>query len=64
MDAQRNPERGIATEYTVEEKDTIPEIERKLGISWQEIYENNRECMPDPQTIRPGLKLMLPRKEA
>ncbi len=64
MEAQNSNPRGIMTEYTVEEKDTIPELERKLGISWQEIYENNKECIPDPDTIKPGLKLMLPRKEA
>ena len=52
----------ITSEYTIEERDTINTIEEKLGLSWQEIAEANKDVMQDPNILQPGTKLKLPKK--
>ena len=52
----------ITSEYTIEERDTINTIEEKLGLSWQEIAEANKDVMQDPNVLQPGMKLKLPKK--
>jgi nucleoid-associated protein YgaU len=52
----------ITSEYTIEERDTINTIEEKLGLSWQEIAEANKDVMQDPNVLQPGTKLKLPKK--
>ncbi|MBD0276839.1 MAG: LysM peptidoglycan-binding domain-containing protein [Bacteroidota bacterium] len=53
----------ISSEYIVEERDTIPDIEKKLGFSWEEIREANKELIGNYDKIHSGLKLKLPNKK-
>jgi LysM repeat protein len=53
----------ILSEYTVEERDTLSEIGRKHGLSWNEIYEANKDVIKDPDMIQPGWKLKIPNKK-
>ena len=52
----------IRGEYTVEERDTIGDIEKKHGISWNEIREANHDVMGEDQDLKPGMKLKIPNK--
>src|SRR5450830_186436 len=50
--------------YTVQSGDTLSEIaRRKLGDAnrWLEIAQANRETVPDPDKIKPGQQLKIPR---
>ena len=63
--AMANETRGeapIRSEYTVEERDTIEDIEKKHGISWSEIREANRDVMGDTEDLQPGIRLKIPNK--
>ena len=54
---------GIVAEYIVEEKDTLPDIARKYGISIQEIIAANQEILKEPSDmVHPGLRIKIPRK--
>ena len=57
-----NGSTDILGEYIVEERDTIPDIEKKLGVSWDEIREANKEVIGNNVTIHSGLKLKIPNK--
>jgi hypothetical protein len=52
----------IRSEYTVEERDTIEDIEKKHGISWSEIREANRDLMGEAEELQPGMRLKIPTK--
>lgn len=52
----------IGAQYTVEERDTIPEIERKCGFPWQEILEANKDLLTDESSLQPGMRLKIPSK--
>ena len=52
----------VGSEYTVEERDTIPSLEEKLGVSWQDIYEANKDIIKDTNTLQPGTRLKIPKK--
>ncbi|HXG41850.1 MAG TPA: LysM domain-containing protein [Dehalococcoidia bacterium] len=59
------PWRGPATEVLahvyVQPGDTLWDIERRLGVDWQRLYEANGEAIgPDPGLIRPGQVLVVP----
>ena len=54
---------GIIAEYIVEEKDTLPDIARRYGVSIEEIMEANREIIREPADFaRPGLRIHIPKK--
>ena len=54
---------GVIAEYIVEEKDTLPDIARRYGVSIEEIMEANRETLKEPADFaRPGLRIWIPRK--
>jgi len=47
--------------YTIERGDTLSGIAaRHSGISWQQIYEANRDVIKDPDKIYPGQKIRIP----
>lgn len=47
--------------YTVQSGDTLSAIAQQYGISWQELYERNRDTVgPDPDRIQPGQNLVVP----
>jgi len=53
---------GRAT-YVVERGDTLINIARQVlgdGSRWREIYELNRDKLPDPNRLIPGTELRMP----
>jgi nucleoid-associated protein YgaU len=55
---------GAAEEtYTVKGGDSLSKIASRYdGVSWQEIFEANRDKLDDPDVIHPGQELRIPRK--
>jgi nucleoid-associated protein YgaU len=49
-----------ATTYTVQSGDNLSKIGQKYGVSWQQIYEANRDKINDPDKIFPGQELTIP----
>jgi len=52
-----------AIEYTVKPGDTLSEIAQHFygqATRWREIYEANRRVLPEPEALRPGMRLMIP----
>lgn len=52
---------GGAEEYTVQRGDTLSKIGARHGVSWQKIFEANRDQLSDPNKIYPGQRLRIPR---
>lgn len=51
------------TEYVVEKGDTLQKISKKFygGYSkWTKIYEANKDILPNPNKIKPGLTIRIP----
>ena len=49
--------------YTVKGGDTLSKIGQHHGVAWREIYEANRDVIgDDPDKIKPGQKLRIPKK--
>ena len=48
--------------YTVKSGDTLSKIGHHYGVSWQEIFEANKDQIKDPNKIFPGQTLRIPRK--
>ena len=49
--------------YTVKSGDSLSKIASRYdGVSWQEIFEANRDKLDDPDLIQPGQELRIPRK--
>ena len=63
MENETGGDAPIRSEYTVEERDTIEDIEKKHGISWSEIREANRDIMGDAEELQPGMRLKIPTKD-
>ena len=54
---------GAATEYEVQSGDSLSKIAQNYnGISWQDIFEANKDQISDPDKIFPGQKLRIPTK--
>lgn len=49
-------------EYEVVRGDNLSKIGKRFGLSWQEIYEVNKQLIKDPDLIQPGWKLKIPHK--
>lgn len=47
------------TTYTVKQGDTLWWIAVKNGISWQKLYEDNKNVITDPNKIYPGMVLTI-----
>jgi nucleoid-associated protein YgaU len=50
--------------YTVKPGDSLSKIGHHFGVSWQEIFEANKDQIKDPDKIFPGQTLRIPRKQA
>jgi nucleoid-associated protein YgaU len=48
--------------YEVKSGDTLSRIGQHHGVSWQDIFEANKDTLKDPDKIFPGQKLHIPRK--
>ena len=56
-------EGGGEDTYTVKSGDTLTEIGQRHGVAWREIHEANKDVIgDDPDKIRPGQKLRIPKK--
>ncbi|MCA1623302.1 MAG: LysM peptidoglycan-binding domain-containing protein [Acidobacteria bacterium] len=53
---------GLGSTYTVQSGDSLSRIGSKYGVSWQKIYEANRDKLDDPDKIRPGQELTIPQE--
>lgn len=54
---------GGGDSYTVKSGDTLSAIGKHHGVAWREIYEANKDVIgDDPDKIRPGQTLRIPRK--
>ncbi|OIV40025.1 LysM peptidoglycan-binding domain-containing protein [Flavobacterium johnsoniae] len=49
-----------STEYTVVSGDSLSKIGKAHGVSWQAIYEANKDVVKNPDVIQPGWKLKIP----
>jgi len=46
--------------YTVQSGDNLSKIGKQYGVSWQAIFEANRDKLKDPDRIFPGQELTIP----
>ena len=46
--------------YTVQSGDNLSKIGSKYGVSWQQVFEANRDKISDPDKIYPGQELTIP----
>ena len=51
---------GVLREYTVENGDSLSKIAKSYGVSWQDIFEANKDIISNPDLIQPGWKLKIP----
>lgn len=51
---------AAANTYTVQSGDSLSKIGSKYGVSWQQIFEANRDKLNDPDKIYPGQELTIP----
>ena len=48
--------------YTVQQGDTLYSIARHYGVSWQALWEANKNVLSSPEMIRAGQKLRIPKQ--
>jgi LysM repeat protein len=53
---------GGEESYTVVSGDTLSEIGQRYGVAWRDIFEANRDQLDDPDKIKVGQKLRIPKK--
>ena len=46
--------------YTVEAGDNLTKIGEKYGLTWQQIFEANKDQISNPDLIHPGQELKIP----
>ena len=46
--------------YTVVSGDNLTKIGAKYGVTWQQIFEANKDILTDPDLIQPGQELKIP----
>jgi nucleoid-associated protein YgaU len=46
--------------YTVEAGDNLTKIGEKYGLTWQQIFEANKDTISNPDLIHPGQELKIP----
>lgn len=51
---------GEGHTYTVVSGDNLTKIGQKYGISWQQIFDANKDILSDPDKIQPGQELKIP----
>jgi nucleoid-associated protein YgaU len=51
---------GTTTDYTVVSGDSLSKIGKAHGVSWQAIFEANKDVIKNPDLIQPGWKLKIP----
>jgi len=51
---------GGANTYVVEHGDNLTKIGQKYGLTWQQVFEANKDTISDPDLIHPGQELKIP----
>jgi nucleoid-associated protein YgaU len=51
---------AASTTYTVQSGDNLSKIGKQYGVTWQQIFEANRDKLSDPDKIHPGQELTIP----
>jgi nucleoid-associated protein YgaU len=51
---------GTTIDYTVVGGDSLSKIGKAHGVSWQAIFEANKDIIKNPDLIQPGWKLKIP----
>ena len=51
---------GSGSSYTVQSGDTLSKIGSRMGVSWRQIFEANRDKLDDPDKIQVGQELTIP----
>lgn len=51
---------GATTEYTIKGGDSLSKIGKAHGVSWEAIFEANRDIIKNPDLIQPGWKIKIP----
>jgi nucleoid-associated protein YgaU len=51
---------AAANTYTVQSGDNLSKIGKHYGVSWQAIFDANRDKLDDPDKIFPGQELNIP----
>jgi nucleoid-associated protein YgaU len=51
---------GAGSTYTVAAGDNLTKIGAKYGLTWQQVYDANRDIISDPDMIHPGQELKIP----
>ncbi|MDR1814462.1 MAG: LysM peptidoglycan-binding domain-containing protein [Tannerella sp.] len=46
--------------YEVQKGDNLTKIGKKYGLTWQQVFEANKDKIKDPNLIFPGQKLIIP----
>ena len=46
--------------YTVVAGDNLTKIGEKYGLTWQQVYDANRDIISNPDVIHPGQELKIP----
>ena len=63
LEVSAGAEASTETRYTVQKGDSLSKIAKKYpGLTWQKIYEANKDQIKDPDLIYPGQKLVIPAK--
>lgn len=57
-----NAPEAASTTYTVQSGDSLSKIGANYGVSWQEIFEANRDKIDNPDVIHPGQEITIPQK--
>jgi nucleoid-associated protein YgaU len=54
---------GIVSEYTVEERDTVADIEKKFDLTWEQVVAANKDILQQGEAITPGMRLKIPTRQ-
>ena len=60
VNAEGAPSGAGGHTYTVEAGDNLTKIGQKYGITWQQIFDANKDTIKDPDKIFPGQELKIP----
>ena len=60
INAPESSASGGGQSYTVQSGDNLSKIGTKFGVSWQKIFETNRDKLDNPDKIFPGQELTIP----